>query len=41
MQEIIDNQAVKISKLNDDIVKLNDDIAKLNSTRESDINNAK
>lgn len=41
MQEIIDNQAVKISKLNDDIAKLNDDIANLNSTRESDINNAK
>lgn len=41
MQEIIDNQAVKISKLNNDIVKLNDDIANLNSIRERDINNAK
>lgn len=41
MQEIIDNQAVKISNLNDDIVKLNDDIANLNSIRERDINNAK
>ena len=41
MQEVIDNQSVKISKLNTDIVKLNADIVNLNSTRENDINNAK
>lgn len=41
MQEVIDNQTAKISKLNNDIVKLNADIVNLNSTRENDINNAK
>ena len=41
MQEIIDKQSAKISKLNNDIVNLNVDILNLNSTRENDINNAK
>ena len=41
MQEIIDEQSAKISKLNNDIVNLNDSIVNLNSTRENDINNAR
>ena len=41
MQEIIDEQSVKISKLNNDIVNLNVEITNLNSTRENDINNVK
>ena len=41
MQEIIDKQSTKISKLNNDIVNLNSEIVNLNSARENDINNAK
>lgn len=41
MQEIIDEQSAKISKLNNDIINLNDSIVNLNSTRENDIDNAK
>ena len=41
MQEIIDEQSDKISKLNNDIVDLNNNIVNLNSTREKDMNNVK
>ena len=41
MQEVIDEQSVEISKLNDDIVKLNAEIVNRNATRENDINDAK
>ena len=41
MQEIIDEQSAKISKLNNDIMNLNNAIVNLNSTRENDINNTK
>ena len=41
MQEIIDEQSAKISKLKNDIVDLNNNIVNLNSTREKDMNNVK